>query len=261
MLRLVLLGDPVAHSLSPQVHTTALEAVGLDGTYTARRVDSEGFVAALEELRGGRLDGANITMPHKGLAAGAADLLSSDAGRAQSVNTLVRREGRIMGESTDVDGIRRAWGDLPEAPVVILGTGGAAAAALLALEGRPLRVAGRRPEAAVELIERVGVDARPVEWSEPVEGMVVVNATPIGMRGESLPDRLLAGARGLFDMPYATGQTPAVAAARSAGIPVVEGVEMLLHQAALSFRIWTGVDAPIEAMRAAVGPPPGAVKL
>jgi shikimate dehydrogenase len=222
-------------------------------------VDGEGFAVAVEELRTGVLDGANVTMPHKRNAARAADVLAPEAERAQSVNTLAPRAGRIVGESTDVDGIRRAWGDLPDGPALVLGAGGAAAAALLALEGRPLRVAARRLESAVALIRRVGVDADAVDWAAPARGLVIVNATPIGMHGESLPEHLLAGARGLFDMPYGTERTPTAALARSAGIPIVEGVEMLLQQAAQSFRIWTGVDAPLDAMRAALRPPRGAV--
>jgi shikimate dehydrogenase len=252
MLKFVVLGDPIDHSLSPRLHTAALRAAGIKGSYEARRVDADGMAAAVDDLRRGKLDGANVTMPHKRLAAQLADELGAEAGRAQSVNTLVSRGGRVMGESTDVAGIRRAWGELPPGPALILGAGGAAAAALLALEGRPLTISARRSPAARDLIERTGVTADYAEWGTPVVGAVIVNATPIGMDGDSLPPGLLEAATGLFEMAYGKRTTPAVIAAVGLGIPVVEGTEMLLWQAARSFELWTGVEAPLAAMRFAL---------
>lgn len=252
MLKLVLLGDPVDHSLSPRLHAAALDAAGIQGLYVARRVDAAGMEAAVEEIRTGRLDGANVTMPHKGVAARLADVLEPDAARAGSVNTLLMRDGLVVGASTDVEGIRRAWGHLPAGPVLILGAGGAAAAALLALEGRPLTVAARRVEAAQELVLRTGVDARVAEWGKPVDGAVIVNATALGMHGEQLPDGLLRTAIGLFDMPYGSAQMPAVVTATANGLPVVEGVEMLISQGALSFELWTGVFPSLSGMRAGI---------
>jgi shikimate dehydrogenase len=250
MLKLVLLGSPIAHSLSPQIHTAALRAAGIEGSYEARGVDARGVATAIEEIRTGELNGANVTMPHKRLASRLADELGSNAARAGSVNTLVARGAMVAGESTDIDGIRLAWRGLPEGPALILGGGGAAAAALLALEGRPLLVSARRSSAAERLIERTGVAAGVVEWGAPVAGAVVVNATSLGMAGESLPPGVLEVATGLFDMPYGAAPTGAVTRARSLGIPAVEGLEMLLAQAARSFELWTGVAAPVQAMRA-----------
>lgn len=252
MLKFVVLGDPVGHSLSPVLHTAALQAAGIEGTYTARLVDSTGFAAALEEIRSGVLDGANVTMPHKRLAAESVDVLSSDAQRAGSVNTVLLRDGVLVGETTDVGGIRDAWGELPMGPVLVLGAGGAAAAALLAMEDRPLWVAARRREAAEGLLERIGIGARLIDWGNGVAGSVVVNATPIGMSGERLPDAVLDEAAGVFDMPYGAQETGTIRRARELGIPAVDGSEMLLHQAARSFEIWTGVTASLTAMREAL---------
>jgi shikimate dehydrogenase len=250
MLHLVVLGDPVDHSLSPRIHAAALAAAGIEGTYAVRRVGVQGMKGAVAELRAGGLDGANVTMPHKRIAHQLADEVGPDAARAGSVNTLLRRGSKVVGESTDVEGIRRAWGSLPDGPVLLLGAGGAAAAALLALEGRPLTVSARRPEAAQGLLERTGVEGTVLGWAEALPGAVVVNATPIGMSGEVLPSGLLEAATGLFEMPYGMAQTGAVSTALDLGLPVVEGVEMLLQQAALSFEMWTAVSAPISAMRA-----------
>ncbi|MDH3606650.1 MAG: hypothetical protein OER12_06610 [Acidimicrobiia bacterium] len=252
MLKLALLGDPVGHSLSPRLHAAALQATGLEGEYVARRVDADGLADAVAEIRDGRLHGANVTMPHKRLAAELADTRGSDAQRADSVNTLLSVDGVVHGESTDVEGIRRAWGPLSDGGVLILGAGGAAAAAVLALEGRPLAVSARRPERAHRMLERTGVAGTVVEWGIGLPGRVVVNATPLGMGREGLSDRVIEQASGLFEMPYGADPTHAATRAKALGLPVVEGLEMLVAQAALSFEIWTGLSAPIDAMRRAV---------
>ncbi|HHC08579.1 MAG TPA: shikimate dehydrogenase [Actinobacteria bacterium] len=255
-LRLVLLGDPVEHSLSPVLHEAALAATGLVGTYTTRRVDEAGLRLAVEELRHGRLTGANVTMPHKVLAFELAERPTARALRIGAVNTLWRREGAVWADNTDVDGVLGAFAEagLPEAaPILVLGGGGAAAAALVALADRQLHVATRRPEAARRLLDRLRVEGRVVEWGRPVPGAVVVNATPIGMRGEDgLPRGVLAEAAGLLDMAYGAGRTPAATRLLDAGVPVAEGPTMLVHQAAAAFERWTGREAPLAAMQRAL---------
>jgi shikimate dehydrogenase len=254
-VRLVVLGDPVAHSLSPTIHQAALDAVGIPGTYQARRVDAAGMEAAVRNLRHGVLDGANVTMPHKALAAGLADRLEPTARRAGAVNTLVRVDRSIVGHNTDVGGVRTVWGWAglsAAAPVLVLGAGGASAAALLALEGRRLHIAARRAEAAASLVGDLGVDAQVTSWGSGVAGAVVVNGTPLGMAGETLPARVLDGAGGLLEMAYGSGPTPAATTMAAAGLPVASGPEMLLAQGALSFELWTGRKAPVESMRRAM---------
>lgn len=254
-MRLVVLGDPVAHSLSPTIQQAALNAVAIPGTYEGRRVDAAGMEAAVEELRRGDLDGANVTMPHKAIAAGLADRLEPIAQRAGAVNTLVRVDRVIVGHNTDVVGVRTVWGwaGLPTtAPVLVLGAGGASAAALLALEDRRLLVATRRPEAAADLVSGLGIAAEIVPWGSTVAGAVVVNGTPVGMAGEALPPGVLDGAIGLLEMAYGSGPTPAATVMAAAGAPVASGPEMLLAQGAASFELWTGRKAPVDAMRRAM---------
>lgn len=250
-MRLALLGDPVEHSLSPRLHAAAFTAVGIDGTYETRRVGPPDMRMMADEVRQGRLDGANITMPHKVLAAELADHLDQTATRAGSVNTWVRRDGNLVGHSTDGHGIHFAihHGKLPKAcPVLILGAGGAAAAAVDALYDRPLYLSSRRSEAAATLIETMGVDAEIVPWGTPLEGALVVNATPLGMRGESLPTGVVELAKGLLDMVYGETMTPAVAMAMGIGIPASNGLAMLVGQARESFRLWTGLVVPAGVM-------------
>jgi len=255
-LRLLLLGDPVAHSRSPAIHQAAFDASGIAAIYSARRVDGPGCEEVVAAMRAGRLQGGNVTMPHKSTVAGLCDELTRDAARTRAVNTLVARDGVISGHLTDVAGIRRAWdrAGLPAGgPVHLLGNGGAAAAALVALEGRPIVVSARRERAAAELVHRVGVAGEVIAWGQPVPGATVVNATPIGMHGENLPDRVLDAASGLFEMAYGSEATPATTVLRRTGAPVAEGRDMLLAQAMASFTLWTGRPAPEAVMRARLG--------
>lgn len=242
MIRLALLGDPVAHSRSPAMHRAALAAGGLEGSYEARRVDLEGMASAAAEMRTGVLQGANITMPHKLVARTLADTVSPGAARAGSVNTWVRESGALIGYSTDIDGIRGVWEKrgLAAGAVLILGSGGAAAASLVALEGERLFISARRRDAAESLVGRTGVEAEFVEWGVAVAGAVVVNATPLGMRGEKLPDPVMETATGLLEMAYGSGETPAARSVRSAGLPLADGLDLLVAQAEESFRLWTG---------------------
>ncbi|MEE8497547.1 MAG: shikimate dehydrogenase [Acidimicrobiia bacterium] len=251
-MRFALLGDPVEHSRSPAIHQAALRALGLTGTYVARRTDGVGVVAACVEIREGALGGANVTMPLKKAALAAVDAASDPARRAGAVNTLCLRSGAVFGENTDIDGITDVWerrGLPDDAPILVLGAGGAAAAAMLAREESEIVVSSRRRGAAARLASNLGVTVSEVPWGIAVVGAVVVNATPVGMAGESLPEEVMDAAVGLFDMAYGADTTPAVSAA--GGRPVADGIDMLVAQAARSFEIWTGRPAPVAVMETA----------
>lgn len=245
--RLAVLGDPVAHSRSPMMHTAGLRALGLEGSYRAIRATDQEMKAHSDRVRSGELTGANITMPHKRVAASLADELSDRAARAGSVNTWFLRGGRLVGDSTDIPGILEAMSrrGIPTGRVLVLGTGGAAAAALVALEASEVFVSGRSPDRAQALVEAVGVGASVVGWEVPVHDATVVNATPLGMGGEELPSPVIAHAAAVFDLVYGDAPTPAVRRARDTlGIPVADGLDLLAAQAELSFELWTGRRPP-----------------
>lgn len=241
-MKLALFGSPAKHSLSPAMHRAALAAAAIDGDYVAREVDLDGFFDGIGELRSGQIDGANVTMPYKRTALEAIDELSESAGRVGAVNTIAVKAGALVGENTDVQGVLSCFQEaaLPEEdPVIVLGAGGAAAAALVALSGRRQFIVARSPEKARLTAARAGVEAAVIVWGEPVPPGVVVNATSLGMRGESLPDEITAAATGLLDMPYRDEPTPSVALQRKRGLPVADGLDMLVGQAVASFEIWT----------------------
>jgi shikimate dehydrogenase len=214
-----LIGNPVEHSLSPAMHNAAFAARGLDWAYVPLLVEDGRVEDAVRGLVALGFAGANVTAPHKAAAAVACE---TELG---SVNVLVVRDGRVQGLSTDaaiLDG-------LPAERPVILGSGGASGAFRAALPGA--RVFSRRGD-----------------WPPDVAGAdVVINAT--SERGAVLC--ALSEGQTLIDLPYpetATGR-----AAREAGAAVVGGLDVLVAQGVASFELWTGVAAPVEVMRAAVG--------
>ncbi len=249
-VRLAVLGSPVAHSLSPAIHRAAMEALGIEGEYVARDVDADGMRAAADDVRSGRLLGASVTMPHKGIAAALADAPTEATTTLGSANTWWATDGRLHADATDGDGVRFAWdrAGLPlTGRVRILGAGGAAAAAALALRAtHDVRVSARRAEAAEDVAARLGCGT--ARWGEAVSGEVVVNATPIGMRDDSLPSWALGSPTGYLEMVYAHGMTPTAASLASRGLPVASGIDMLVGQAVRAFEHWFGVAPPVDVM-------------
>lgn len=241
--RLALLGDPVAQSRSPAIHAAALRLSGLTGEYKAITANQQVLERTLADLRSGAMDGINVTMPLKRIAFELADDTTSEGRLAGSVNTLRRGEGGlVLGHSTDAVAFREIFEDdefKDLNSVLVLGAGGSAAAALSASGGRIAYLSARTPgtaEALAETFDSVGV----IPWGAGVAGALVVNATPLGMSGERLPDRVVDLAGALVDLPYADTATPATTEAIGRGMPAVDGLEFLARQAAASFLWWTG---------------------
>ena len=255
-LSFILLGDPLEHSRSPQIHRAALEGLSLEGTYEAVTADGPVLDRTIDDLRDGAVTGINITMPLKNAAARACDFLTAEAEVPMSVNTLRLRNGDVQGHSTDVVAARGIL-SRPEfdqiAPILVLGAGGAAAAMVAATQGkRPLYVSSRDPVRGKALIKGSG-DAAVVPFGTAVAGAIVINATPLGMTGQVLPQGILESCSGLVDLAYGPGETPAVAKTRNLGVPAVDGIEFLVMQAAASFEWWTGkvplVNSMLDAAR------------
>jgi shikimate dehydrogenase len=259
------IGDPVEHSRSPLMHNAAAEALGLDRVYVALRVAPADLEAAVRGLAALGFDGANVTLPHKAAAAALCDELGAEARDAGAVNTLsFPADGGLRGDLTDGLGLVAALAQVPERAVV-LGSGGstrAAAAALLRAGTRRLTIVARRPEAAAELAALLVVlepDAE-VDAAASISGErggLLVNCTPVGgitdLKGLPVPADVIERMDTVADFAYrADGSpTPLASAARAAGLPVVDGLELLVRQGALSFRRWTGIEPPLDVMRRA----------
>ena len=278
MSEVFLLGHPVGHSLSPAMHNAAFKALGLPHRYSTREVKAEKLAEVVGSLRGETALGANLTIPHKETALRLVDETSEEARRIGAVNTIVRRGSRLLGENTDKYGFDHGFEERPIAngrpgmpfedrTVLVLGAGGAARAVVLSLLGHrnSVVIANRdagRAEALVREMTPHCLAPRTisaVRWPTPGERIAfdgVVNATPLGLRGEDP----LAGCElpaVVVDIVPTAHVTPLVARARQTqGVElVVDGLPMLLHQAARSFELWTGAPAPLEVMRAALPRP------
>ncbi len=264
---LTLLGDPIAHSASPEVQNAAFEAAGVDGVYVAVRCtgdDLDGFMRGLARAGGG----GNVTLPHKEKAASILDVRSDAVRRTGACNTFWGDErGRLHGDNTDVDGFRRALnvflaGSVPGVRVLLLGAGGAARAALLALleEGAAeVVLCNRTTERARAVARRIGGEqARVVPSMRELEGEafdLVVNATRVGLEpGDPSPMdfHILNRAGAAMDLVYDVRATPFVRAAETLGIRATDGAEMLVQQAAASFERWWSESAPLEAMHGVI---------
>ena len=257
------IGDPIHHSRSPAIHNAAFAAARLDWVFVAFPVPLGEGRAAVKSVKSLGLGGMSVTMPHKQDAAWACDELTPDATVLGVVNTVVPTDhGRLHGESTDGEGFLRAVRDHGVEPAtgsaLVLGAGGAARAITLALgnAGARVTVAARRTSAAESAAGLVrGAEVAGLADVDPGAFDMVVNATPLGMQGEPPPidaNRLNPG-QFVVDTVYHPMETPLLATARARGVACVNGLGMLVHQAALAFELWTGVDAPLDAMRAAAG--------
>lgn len=254
-----LIGYPVTRSLSPRMQNAAFAALGLDWAYFPLQVRPERLGDAVRGLVALNFSGANVTIPHKTAVLDVCDEVDDVARRAASVNTLVIRDERVIGSSTD--GLAVVEAVEPEgAHVLMLGAGGAAraaAAALIEAGIAVLTIATRTPEGAAPLVAHLrsvypSADIRTTGWPPSTEeATLLVHATPLK---EELPVQPLPHQQ-VVDLAYRGDGEPTalVAAAREAGCPVVvDGLEVLVRQGAASFERWTGEPAPVEAMRAAV---------
>jgi len=235
-----LLGWPTSHSLSPPMQNAGFAALGLDWAYVALPTPPELLPDAFRGLRAMGFAGANVTIPHKQSVIALCDELDDVARAAGSVNTLVFDDGHVIGSSTDGDAVTSQV-DAHGRRALVLGAGGAALAVVEALEraGADVRMASRR---------------EPGWPPSPADYDVLVNATPV-------KEELIVSPHGgmqVVDLAYLSDgrETALVAAAKATGCEtVVDGLDVLLHQGAASFERWTGLPAPLVAMRTALRAP------
>jgi shikimate dehydrogenase len=250
-------GSPIAHSRSPLIHGHWLETLGLAGSYEQIEVAPANLPALLARVRAGELAGGNLTVPLKEAAVPLLDEISPAAAAMGAVNTVFMREGRLCGENTDVPGFFASldegapgW-DHVARQVLILGAGGAARAiahGFLKRNVKLVSLANRTPERAVAIRDaladpRLSVQTWPVEADVVSAHEVIVNATSLGMNGQPplelhWPDDMTG--KLVSDAVYVPLETELLAAARARGSTCVDGLGMLLHQAALAFGHWFG---------------------
>ena len=271
MTRLGIIGHPVAHSLSPAMQGAALRARGIDARYEAWDTPPDVLAERVASLREPGSLGANVTIPHKVAVLPLLDEVDPLARAIGAVNTIVNRDGRLAGHNTDAPGfvaaLRADAGFGPQGrSFLLLGAGGAArgiafglaeaGAARIAIANRTAARASTLAAETARFSPDCKVEA--VAWGGSAAGYdCIVNCTSIGMEGTGTeaeaPCDVASASPGtlVVDIVYAPAETTALAAAKAAGLRVLGGLPMLVHQGALSFTLWTGAEAPVEVMRAA----------
>ena len=258
MKRLAVLGQPVSHSRSPAMHNAALAALDLGDSwgYEAIEVGPEDFADLVVSMPRQGFVGANVTVPHKGAALAVADELSEVAREVGAANTLSFEDGVIRAFNTDAEGF---LGALPEPAggkrALVLGAGGAARAVVWALvrEGAAVEVWNRTELRSTNLCAELGGTA--TASPDPGSAELIVNTTAVGLGGEDpfaelpLSAPALGQGQTVVDLVYGAERTALLAAADAAGATTVDGIEILARQGAISLRIWTGEDPPLDVMR------------
>jgi shikimate dehydrogenase len=281
-IRLAVFGDPVAHSLSPQMQNAALRACKIDTQYARFHIRANELRSALRFVRDLDFIGINLTVPHKIAALAQIDEPDESASRVGAVNTIRVRDKKLIGSNTDGEGFLRAVRnefsvDVRDLQVMLIGAGGGTGHAIAwqcALENCERLVLVNRTHAKAQaLVEQLrpyfagprvlGPAARleAIAWDESAlraqlaDIDLIVNATPLGMNPNDpspIPARLLAPHHMIFDCVYGPSKTSLLRGADEAGARGTNGLSMLLHQGALSFSIWFDREAPIDAMRKAL---------
>jgi len=280
-----LTGYPLHHSLSPRIHIAALQQLGLQGDYRLYPVENAaGLQDLLNRIRRGSLQGLNVTIPYKNSILNLLDVLAPTARAIGASNTVYCRDDQLVGDNTDAAGFladldRLGWsqGKEQDKVALVLGSGGSARAVVYALSraGWQVAIAARRREQAQELVETfqsstvdraptVGIkqltaiplDKASLSNLESIPGLIV-NTTPLGMfpnqDTSAWPSNLVFPPEvAVYDLVYNPPETTLMNAARENGLRVTNGLGMLIEQAALSFKIWTALDAPREVMAQAV---------
>jgi shikimate dehydrogenase len=280
-IRLGVLGDPIAHSLSPQMQNAALGHYGIDMQYARFQISRDELKPALDLVRTLDFVGVNLTVPHKIAACDLVDEIDADASDIGAINTIASRDKRLIGFNTDAVGFARAVRsefsvDLRDLRVLLFGAGGAARAiavqcarsncerlaivnrdhdkAMVLVTSLQTAFAGPRVLGPVARLEAVLWEERALRFQLEHTDLVV-NATPLGLKPSDpaiLPATLLQPHLMIYDTVYAHHDTPLMESAIEAGARAANGLSMLLHQGARAFEIWFGREAPLDVMRAAL---------
>ena len=268
-----IIGDPIKHSRSPQIHNAAIAALGLDYVYVPFHVQSDNLGAAIEGFKAINVVGINVTIPHKQSVIPYLDEISREATLIGAVNTLIFKDGAIIGENTDAPGFLQAMQedglDVPQGgTAVVIGAGGSARAVVVALALAGVqticitnRTVSRAVALARDLSEKTGVKIYGIglDGSELPNAVgasqLIVNTASVSM---DVSHPLLINPEWLepqsivYDIVYTPPETRLLQAAAEKGCATIGGLGMLVHQGAIAFEKWTGVNPPVETMRQAL---------
>jgi len=257
----MVIGDPIEHSLSPQMHNAGYKKLGIDSEYiyVACNVKIENIADFIKGVRAMQIRGISCTIPHKMEVMKYLDEIDEEAEKIGAVNTIVNEDGTLKGYNTDSLGIAVSLEkitSLKNKKVALLGAGGAARAVAYAVtqSGAKLVIYNRTIEKAEELIREFGGEARSLDTVKDLKDMdIIINATPIGLglneNQTPLAKELITNKHIVFDSIYVPYETRLLKEAREQGARIIHGMEMLLRQGTAQFKLFTGYDGPEETMR------------
>ena len=269
--KVFLIGHPVGHSISPTFQQAAFDYHGMDVTYQAIDVDPHQLQRAVDDLRKEDILGANVTVPYKELIIPMLDSGSDDVAAIGAVNTVVNTEGQLVGNNTDAEGFLKSTLssiniDPSGKSVLLLGAGGAARAVAVALAKRgasSIFIANRDLDRAHRLVDTlrpignisgaIGLSSTKLE-AIAYSSDIIVNCTSLGMSGGPQPDlspidkKFIPKGSTVIDLVYNPSVTPILRDAQEVGAQTLGGLTMLVYQGSISFKLWTGIDAPIDIM-------------
>jgi len=251
-----IMGNPVSHSLSPAMHNSAFEALGLNCAYVPFPVSD--VAGALTGFKALNVRGVSITIPHKQTVIPHLDTIDPVAKKIGAVNTLVINDGTVIGLNTDWLGANRALQEctpLEGKKILLLGAGGSARAIGFGLleAGASILLASRTPASGQDLARTLGCPWYPLNEIAELSADCLINATSVGMTPNSdtslVPSQCLSRYQAVMDIVYAPLETKLLRQAKEAGCKTVNGTAMLLYQGVAQFELWTGKKAPVEVMR------------
>jgi shikimate dehydrogenase len=254
-----IIGNPVTHSLSPAMHNAALTATAINGVYLP--FPAPDIEAAVTGIRGLGIQGASVTIPHKEKVMHLLDEVDPVATRIGAVNTITRKDDKLIGRNTDWLGATRALeeeSNLQGAQVVLLGAGGSARAIGFGLleRGATLVLCSRTESRGRSLADDLGCSWVSLTEAEELSGNILVNATSVGMQPDieasPVPGLILSRFQVVMDIVYAPMKTRLLREAEATGCIIINGLEMLLYQGVAQFELWTGKSAPVSVMRNAL---------
>lgn len=262
------IGDPIDHSLSPNIHNAAFRELGLDCTYIAYRIPKGELAAGIEALKKIRISGFNVTTPHKVGMVKFLDSVNEDCSIIGATNTVTNDNGKLIGYNTDMDGfldpLKRRNINIKDFNVLLIGAGGAARAITAGFakeKAKKITIANRTLQNAnilAQFAHKIGIDANTITLDQVGESAsnynIIVNATTIGLNNEPSPisTKTINENSLVYDIVYKPINTDLIKQSKKNGATIVYGYEMLLGQASLAFKIWHGVDAPFEAMKKSI---------
>lgn len=262
------IGDPIDHSLSPNIHNAAFKKLGLDCTYIAYRIPKGQLKEGIESLKSIKIAGFNVTIPHKIEILKYLNSIDEDCRLIGAANTVTNKDGTLEGFNTDMEGfldpIRNRGLTIKNSKVLLLGAGGAARAivAAFAKEGASeITIANKTLQKGQDLAQfasQLKMDSKAIALEDVGDSAssfdFIVNATSVGLKNEPSPisTRTIGENSVVYDIVYMPMNTDLISQSKGRGATIIYGYEMLLGQAARSFKIWHGVEAPYEAMKKAL---------